>query len=150
MDSGSSQHSEAHLDNPVQGWPRLALYMSKNPHTAAFSQFADLNVKNLLYYQAELTRLRLDLNEMEHEDFYAGGKKGKDNEHARHFAHHGGDETDETAEDNVLAPHFARRADYLMKLSPNSNQFKLVMEIRGVLKEYSELLVIIQYWNHFS
>lgn len=120
MSSGSSQHEEVLLDKPVQGWPRLAVYMSKTPYTVAFSRFGDLNVKNLLYYQAQLTRLRFELYEMEHRDFNGDGEY---------------DNTDDR--DDARA--FASRADILM-MSPESKQFKLVMEIRLILKEYSEFL----------
>lgn len=40
------------------GWPLLAEVMSKVPEFAAFSRYRDLNVKNLLYYQAQLANLR--------------------------------------------------------------------------------------------
>ncbi|KAJ4986323.1 hypothetical protein SVAN01_08140 [Stagonosporopsis vannaccii] len=36
------------------GWPLLAKKMADVPEFAAFSRFRELNVKNLLYYQAEL------------------------------------------------------------------------------------------------
>ena len=99
---------EEHPDDPVEGWPRVALLMAKTPDFAAFSRFRDLNVKSLLYYQAQLTRLRLKLHKQEYKDL----RRNKNN--------------------------FARRADYLMS-DKGSEQFKLVIEIRTVLKEYSEL-----------
>ena len=42
--------------------------MAKNPDLAAFSRFRDLNVKSLLYYQAELTHLRKKLHDLEYKD----------------------------------------------------------------------------------
>jgi len=46
------------LNRPVRGerhgWPHLAKIMSDVPEFAAFSRFRELNVRNLLYYQAEL------------------------------------------------------------------------------------------------
>ncbi|KAI9861065.1 MAG: hypothetical protein M1813_005494 [Trichoglossum hirsutum] len=96
-------------DNPAEGWPRVALLMAKTPDFAAFSRFRDLNVKSLLYYQAQLTNLRNRLHEKEYED--ACG-----NEDERQFA---------------------SRADFLMS-SEGSDQLKIVTEIRAILKEYSK------------
>jgi len=68
---GQAQSKESEIsfnDEPIQGWPRLALLMAKNPDLAAFSRFRDLNVKSLLYYQAQLTLLRKKLHDLEYED----------------------------------------------------------------------------------
>jgi len=100
------------LDNPVEGWPRVALLMAKTPDFAAFSRFRDLNVKSLLYYQAQLFTLRRKLHEQEYDD-------------SRN--------TDED-EDNS---DFASRADFLMT-AEGSEQLKLITEIRRLLKEYSK------------
>jgi len=96
----------------VQGWPRLAARMAKNPHLAAFSRFGDLNVKSLLYYQSELTRLRMRLHKQE----YIDASRTDDFEST-----------------------FASRADFLIA-SKDSKQFKLMEKIRSVLKEYSKSL----------
>jgi Family of unknown function (DUF6594) len=69
---------------PVEGWPHVALLMSKTPDFAAFSRFRELNIKSLLYYQAQLTTLKAELHKQEYED-----KRG-------------------------TAPQFASRADFLM------------------------------------
>ncbi|KAH0557186.1 hypothetical protein GP486_005022 [Trichoglossum hirsutum] len=97
------------LNNPVEGWPRVALLMAKTPDFAAFSRFRDLNIKSLLYYQAQLTNLRNKLHEKEYED-----ARGTDEDRRQ----------------------FASRADFLM-CSEESDQLKLVREIRIILKEYS-------------
>jgi hypothetical protein len=101
------------LDTPVEGWPRVALLMAKTPDFAAFSRFRDLNVKNLLYYQAQLTRLRQKLHKQEYDD---SRNMGEDDEIRK----------------------FASRADFLMT-AEGSAQLKIVLEIRGLLKEYSKL-----------
>ena len=44
-----------------RGWPSLAHVMSGVPEYAAFSRFTELNIKNLLYYQAELDILRQEI-----------------------------------------------------------------------------------------
>ena len=98
-------------EDPVEGWPQVALLMAKTPDFAAFSRFRDLNIKSLLYYQAQLTTLRKDLHKREYAD-----QRGTDQEAAK----------------------FASRADFLMT-TEGSAQFKLIKEIREVLKEYSKL-----------
>lgn len=47
------------------GWPLLAEVMSDVPEYAAFRRFRDLNAKNLLYYQAQLSSLREDISREE-------------------------------------------------------------------------------------
>lgn len=49
----------------IEGWPLLAELMAVTPSFEAFSRFQRLNVKNLLYYQAELKELELSLEERE-------------------------------------------------------------------------------------
>ncbi|TVY68720.1 hypothetical protein LSUE1_G007147 [Lachnellula suecica] len=89
--------------------------MANTPDFAAFSRFRDLNVKSLLYYQAQLTDLRLRLHEQEYED--ARNTNGE--------------------EDNGR---FASRADFLMT-AEGSEQLRLMGEIRRLLKEYNEALL---------
>jgi hypothetical protein len=85
--------------------------MAKTPDFAAFPRFRDLNIKSLLYYQVELTKLRDKLRVQEYED---SGKSGD-------------------------AGHFAERADYLVdKDNQGSAQFTIIKDIRIVLKEYCE------------
>ncbi len=105
-------YTELDLDNPIPGWPRVAMLMAKTPDFASFSRFRDLNVKSLLYYQAELTRLRKKLHEEELDDALRGDEE---------------------------AVKYAQRADKLIKSeAPNNRQWELVKEMRVVLKEYSE------------
>lgn len=94
-------------EEPIQGWPQLALMMAKTPDFAAFPRFRDLNTKSLLYYQAQLTLYRNKLHELEYSD----------------------------AQKNI----WHERADKLVET--DSEQFKTVMEMRKVLKEYSEYFV---------
>lgn len=111
--NSAAQNAEDDLDNPVQGWPQVAMLMAKTPDFASFSRFRDLNIKSLLYYQAELTRLRKKLHEEELEDARRG---------------------------DAEASKYARRADMLINSEePNDSQWELVKQIRVVLKEYSEL-----------
>ena len=98
-------------EEPIQGWPKLALLMGKTPDFAAFPRFRDLNVKSLLYYQCQLTILRRKLHKLEHEDAAAGND-------------------------------WNEWADDLMEAT-ESEQFNTIMEMRIVLKEYSELAICI-------
>ncbi|KAE9364222.1 hypothetical protein N431DRAFT_421083 [Stipitochalara longipes BDJ] len=111
-DGDEDDYSEVPED-PVEGWPHVAQLMSKTPDFAAFSRFRDLNIKSLLYYQAQLTTLRKELHEQEYED-----KRGADEQ----------------------AGKFASRADFLMK-AEGAAQLKLIKEIREVLTEYNAALL---------
>jgi Family of unknown function (DUF6594) len=54
---------------PVPGYPRLTKLIVDYPGFEAFQSFRDLNIKSLLYYQAELAELRLRLHELEYRDY---------------------------------------------------------------------------------
>ena len=104
---------ENDLDRPVPGWPRVAMLMAKTPDFASFSRFRDLNIKSLLYYQAELTKLRAKLHEEEWQDYRRGDEDARE---------------------------FASRADYLIMSEDevNHRQWDIMKQIRVLLKEYSE------------
>ncbi|PQE03097.1 hypothetical protein CJF31_00011630 [Rutstroemia sp. NJR-2017a BVV2] len=55
-------------ENPLLGWPSVTQLIVKHPDFEAFQIFKDLNIKSLLYYQAELEELRRRLHILEHED----------------------------------------------------------------------------------
>ncbi|PVH73066.1 hypothetical protein DL98DRAFT_501515 [Cadophora sp. DSE1049] len=84
--------SEDDVDKPVPGWPKLARTVADQPAFAAFPSFTDLNVKSLLYYQAQLIRLRKELHKMEFQDYLFGdnsepkdpGKTGSGQEDVEH------------------------------------------------------------------
>ena len=108
---------EHDLDNPVPGWPRLAHLMAELPEFASFSRFRHLNVKSLLYYQAELTRLQNQLHQQEWRDF---------------------------RDENRELALYAKRADVLVQAEYFENahekvQWELIKKIRLTLKEYSKL-----------
>ncbi|EPE30330.1 hypothetical protein GLAREA_13053 [Glarea lozoyensis ATCC 20868] len=54
--------------DPLPGWPMVAKVIVDHPGLEAFEPFRDLNVKSLLYYQAELDMLRKQLRKMELKD----------------------------------------------------------------------------------
>ena len=87
--------------------------MAKTPDFASFSRFRDLNIKSLLYYQAELTELRKKLHKEEWADYRRGDEDTK---------------------------WFFKRADLLIDSEdePNHPQWETMKQIRVVLKDYSE------------
>ena len=57
----------------MDGYDWTAYYMSKNPRTIIFRKFSMLSIKNLLYLQAEVTRLEKELAEVECLDAHSEG-----------------------------------------------------------------------------
>jgi hypothetical protein len=53
--------------NDAPGWPRLARLMSETPALSAHPRFSELNARNLLYYEAELNNLKVQLIWAEHQ-----------------------------------------------------------------------------------
>lgn len=103
---------------PVPGWPQVAVLMSKTSDFACFSRFSEFQIKSLLYYQAELEILKAELQEEEWEDYRRGDEDAK---------------------------RYSKRADYLVKsrYGENKRQWEKVVEMRKVMKEYSEYLYFI-------
>jgi hypothetical protein len=103
-------------DTTVDGWPFLANLIAETPDFEAFPRFRELNIKTLLYYQVELAYLEGKLKNIEQIDFM---KMGQDSDR------------------------YSRRADKLIQCqdepsNPKSHkQWKMVLRIRNVLKEYS-------------
>jgi hypothetical protein len=61
------------LEQPCHGWPSLAHAIADNPCFEIFQTFRDLNIKSLLYYQAQLDQLRKELEALEWEDYRKDG-----------------------------------------------------------------------------
>ena len=49
------------------GWPRLAEIMADVPEFAAFPRYRDLNLRNLLFYKAQIDNLKLKIIRQEEE-----------------------------------------------------------------------------------
>ncbi|CZR59927.1 uncharacterized protein PAC_09822 [Phialocephala subalpina] len=112
---------EDDLRRPVHGWPSLSQLMANTPDFAAFARFRDLNVKSLLYYQAELTDLRTKLHRLEWNDHRHG-----------HFKN---------------ASRLTARIDKIILTEGSDDgreqrQWRLVKRMRTVLKEYNEALLL--------
>ena len=54
------------------GYLKLSVFQSKFPEVAIFRRFAALNAQNILYMQAELSHLELELKEIITEDSRSG------------------------------------------------------------------------------
>jgi hypothetical protein len=75
--NGENQHNAPEdVQTTVPGWPTLAKLMGCAPDIQTFSSFADLNVKSLLYYQAELVHLRKQLHTAEWKDYKQDNRNG--------------------------------------------------------------------------
>jgi hypothetical protein len=59
---------DAVIMKPIEGYPRLANLLGHHPRMAIFRRFARLNAQNLLYMQAEIAQLELDLDLIALED----------------------------------------------------------------------------------
>ncbi len=109
------------LEQPLHGWPEVAKLMAKYPGFEAFPTFKDLQLKSLLYYQAELVALRRKLHELEWEDHRNSDFNG--------------------------AEVICKRVDKLLicgarEKDPDARkQMELVSKIRTVLKDYSRSIV---------
>ncbi|KAE9371681.1 hypothetical protein N431DRAFT_297502, partial [Stipitochalara longipes BDJ] len=105
------------LERPCHGWPALVRDMVKHPGIDSFSAFRDLNIKSLLYYQAELVQLRKELHALEWEDHRQGGDSAG-------------------MVSNIQSLLLTKMED-----GEAQRQFNKMREIRLVLKEYNAALL---------
>jgi hypothetical protein len=104
----------------VPGWPNVAKLMADHQIIQSFGAFSDLNIKSLLYYQAELDHLRSELHKVEWEDHRRNEVEG-------------------------INPHnFAKNLDHLLLSWDHRDpsvrkQWGLILKLRRLLKEYSEI-----------
>lgn len=56
------------FNRPLHGWPELAKTIKQYPDFESFPTFRDLNIKSLLYYQCQLSKMRAELHELEWDD----------------------------------------------------------------------------------
>ncbi len=109
------------VNSQVPGWPALARRIANKPAFLAFPAFTDLNVKSLLYYEAELISLRKKLHEEEYNDRFNG-------------------EGPQTS--------FAENLDFLIGCGrlrkEKPKQWELIEKIRTILDKYSESLRELQ------
>lgn len=105
------------LKQTCHGWPELVNVMVRLPCLESFQAFRDLNIKSLLYYQAELDLLRRELHALEWQDHRKSGKSSS----------------------------MCSNVRFLLQTRSNEEggrrQLDKVKEIRTVLKEYSLSLI---------
>ncbi|RAH84364.1 hypothetical protein BO86DRAFT_407836 [Aspergillus japonicus CBS 114.51] len=98
-------------DRKTKGYDELAMFMARDPPSLIFRRFDELNIKNLLYLQAELTSHELALQNI----------VDRDSEHGH-----------AVVEDDYAVPD--------MILNANNRQWKLILKIRKILKQYNTAL----------
>ncbi len=96
-------------DESLGGYPKVAAFMGLKPGFNIFRRFGALNARNLLYMQAELNELELELQEIAIEDA--------------------------TCEDPKRLLYATRWRD--LNEGRDDVQWKMVLRIRERLKEYS-------------
>jgi hypothetical protein len=108
-------NAQTSAENSSPGWPYVAGYMATTPEFQTFSRFRELNVKNLLYYQVEITQLSEKLQKQELRDWKKKGMSGVEK--------------------------YAKFAEelFLSKDTQDNKQWRLIVDIRERLKEYSKL-----------
>jgi hypothetical protein len=124
------QEQENEIDDPnpnIGGWPALAARMAATPEFASFSRFRELNIKSLLYYQAELEELQKKLHEIELKDFRQG---------------------DHWTGTYYMSANRLVTSDWEPdEPEENKKQWKLVKRIRVLLKQYSGCSCLEYQWS---
>lgn len=114
----------------MEGYPAFAEVMSTNDGLDIFRRFSALNVLNLLYMQAEILELELELQDTAAEDKDADSNTQSNRERRTY--------------------HLSARALRDSVRGEGDNlQWKKVLEIRKLLKEYSEMLFAFQVLPRF-
>jgi hypothetical protein len=129
-DVGDNHAPDSHMGNtapveievpkdPLPGWPMVTKLITDVPDFEAFPTFKALNIKSLLYYQAELDDIQRRLHKLEYEDNILGERRGLED-----------------------AQVWGERADYIMACEyedpAHRKQWDLIQRMRKVLKAYSE------------
>ncbi|GKZ93960.1 hypothetical protein CBS115989_4376 [Aspergillus niger] len=100
------------MSTPIsKGYDRLAALMARDPGSSIYRSFSKLNAKNLLYLQAEIAYIQIDLQDIIEEDGQS--------------------------EDKVSFPFSV----WDMKNSEDPVQWEKVLEARKLLKEYNTALL---------
>ncbi|KAI0381477.1 hypothetical protein F5Y04DRAFT_281007 [Hypomontagnella monticulosa] len=117
MPSSELEDIERGLPEPG-GYERLAGYMSRHPELGIFRRFGALGHENLLYYQAELSRLEVRLR------FVQARDRASDNEHRKQYGRA-----------------WIRLSESAKSDDPvNSEQYNLIMSLRELMGEYRRAL----------
>ncbi|PYI31796.1 hypothetical protein BP00DRAFT_494978 [Aspergillus indologenus CBS 114.80] len=98
-------------ERKTKGYEELAMFMARDPPSLIFRRFDELNIKNLLYLQAELTSHEVELQRV----------VARENEHGH-----------VTVENDYIVPK--------MMMDANNPRWELILHIRKVLKQYNTAL----------
>jgi hypothetical protein len=112
----------------MASYTSLAALMARYPEVMILRKYADLNAKNLLYYQAELASLEQELQEIEDED-------RKSNALPRHQFDRRWSTLAQAQSTNVESQ--GGRAD-VVNCSRDGLQWQVFLKLRRVLFEYSK------------
>lgn len=105
------------MSTPIsKGYDRLAALMARDPGSSIYRSFSKLNAKNLLYLQAEIAYIQIDLQDIIEEDGQS--------------------------EDKVSFPFSV----WDMKNSEDPVQWEKVLEARKLLKEYSTSPIFLSFF----
>ncbi|KAK4194687.1 putative isoleucyl-tRNA synthetase [Triangularia verruculosa] len=102
-----------------EGWLLLVKLMTEKPDFAAFSRFHDLNVKNLLYYQVELSVISDRLSEFERQDW----------------------DTKDVLDANGESDFYQNAEKIFWDKGAETEQFLEIQKMRHCLKDYNEALL---------
>ena len=104
----------------------LSRLMSDHPEALVIRSFSELQIKSLLYYQAELAELEAELEEIEREDFTSSDAARKNfSSHWKSLTATGSSSL--TLSDKAASQDLGSR-----------QQWRLVLRIRDALKDYSK------------
>jgi Family of unknown function (DUF6594) len=120
--TSGEQDPSKDVNKQVPGWPELAKLIAENPDLEAFPAFTDLQIKSLLYYQAELIYLRKELHAAEWNDHRNGNSSDGSSEFATDLELLYLVASAARDDENVTTP----------------KQWELMVQIREVLEKYSK------------
>ena len=104
------------IPEPVPGYPQLASHIAEMSELGIYSRFGALNARNILYYQAELAHLEIELLKTEKADYDRSAIDPQLKDCASDWYWLGGDYRDTTKE----------------------KQLKIFQRIREIIPKYSK------------
>jgi hypothetical protein len=122
-DESPSQRGELEVtSDKVPGYPLLATFQHKFPEYTIFRKFSKINMLNLLYLQAELKHLELEVETMMQDD-YTSGTAPRNSYHSNWKKLR-----DSLADENAQA-------------TIENHQYRTFQRLRKVLKRYNEAIL---------
>ncbi|PQE18164.1 hypothetical protein CJF30_00009314 [Rutstroemia sp. NJR-2017a BBW] len=126
-DVGDNHAPDSHMGNtapvqiqvpkdPLPGWPMVTKLITDVPDFEAFPSFRALNIKSLLYYQAELDDIQRRLHKLEYEDNILGERLGLED-----------------------AREWGKRADYIMACEYEDQAHRKQWELIQRMRKYAQI-----------